>query len=636
MYRIRSASGTEAVYNSLEDFTAAVRRGEVVPEDEIFHSRANRWLDIKSHPHYRSAINWSGPLSAEAIFAPPPPAASPPPKPAPQAPATSVHNAPHPKPQVSEIPAPNRPATVARPQLAADAPPKPQSSPTLHPPQPRPPAKTSELTFVQVDPPAPRPPQTPPQRQNVTVVQVPKPPVAATPPAAPPPAAAKPKGPDFLVMDTGLEHPVRTSNGHRMITGDADMLFDVPVAEPLPPSQAVTVGAPTPPASPPTRATPPAAPPRHVESVTPAHRAPTPAADPVSPRVSATVVAPAASLDIPGPALLESEPLPAIHVSRPRRAPRTGLAIGTGLAVTIAGGALIAFHPWRGPAPTTTDFRKEVAPTQVQGLPPFVGNAETTATVAAAIKPGAPVRSPAVPGVTQADSARPAPSDEVIAARPRLQPDLPAPVTDLNLASDLGTGTTTATATVMSPADLAKHLDAAERQARQDLAARLGVFKAVLNAQRLSGSDGVAQARSAWTAGAEAIRQYRARIARLERAYEDSVLASQRTSHWSPDDMRPWASHESLAEPGETSQMADLMLSQVSEGLGILASLDGSYDIQGGKIKFQNPTDASRYVSIRAWVEQRTQAWSATPEGARPYTIGLILRALGDGFPPVE
>jgi hypothetical protein len=635
MYRIRSASGTEAVYNSLEEFTAAVRRGEVVPEDEIFHSRANRWLDIKSHPHYRSAINWSGPLSAEAIFAPPPAAAPPAPRPAPPAPAASAHNAPHPKPQVSEIPAPSRPATVARPQLAADAPPKPQPSPAAQPPHSRPPAKTSELTFVEVDPPAPRPPQPAPQRQNVTVVQVPKPPVAATPPAAPPPATAKPKAPDFLVMDTGLEHPVRTSNGHRTITGDADMLFDVPLAEPLPPSQAVTVGAPTPPASPPARATPPAAPPQHVESAIPPHRAPTPAADPVPARVSAPVVAPAPSLDIPGPALLDSEPLRTIHVSRPRRAPRTGLAIGAGLAVIIAGGALLVFHPWRGSAPSTTDFRKEVAPTQVQGLPPFVGNAETTATVAAAINPGTPIHSPTV-GVTQADSARPAPSDEVIAARPNLQPDLPAPVGDLNLASDLGTGATTATAAVTSPADLAKHLDAAERQARQDLAARLGLFRAVLSAQRLSGPDGVAQARSAWTTGADAIRQYRARIARLERAYEDSVLASQRTSHWSPDEMRPWASHESLAEPGETSQMADLMLSQVSEGLGILVSLNGSYEIQGGKIKFLNPTDASRYVSIRAWVEQRTQAWTATPEGARPYTIGLILRALGDGFPPVE
>ncbi|HSE68593.1 MAG TPA: hypothetical protein VLB12_16495, partial [Gemmatimonadales bacterium] len=58
MYRIRSSSGEEAVFKTLEEFNAAVRSGIIAAEDEIFHSRANKWLDVKSHPHYRSALGW--------------------------------------------------------------------------------------------------------------------------------------------------------------------------------------------------------------------------------------------------------------------------------------------------------------------------------------------------------------------------------------------------------------------------------------------------------------------------------------------------------------------------------------------------------------------------------------------------
>jgi hypothetical protein len=49
MYRIRSSSGEEAVFKTLEEFNAAVRSGIIAAEDEIFHSRANKWLDVRSH-----------------------------------------------------------------------------------------------------------------------------------------------------------------------------------------------------------------------------------------------------------------------------------------------------------------------------------------------------------------------------------------------------------------------------------------------------------------------------------------------------------------------------------------------------------------------------------------------------------
>jgi len=678
MYRIRSVSGTEAVYNSLEEFTAAVRRGAVTPDDEIFHSRANRWLDVKSHPHYRSAINWSGPLSADAIFAAPP--APPAPKPAAPAAAGPRHGGGlQPPRQVAEIPAAPRPAgaTVLRPQLSATPP----SPPPAAPPK----AKSGDLPFIDLDEPKPAAAPAPARgpaiaRTNATIIEAKKPPVQA-------PAKSDAAASEFLVMDSGLESPARTSNGHRAIVGDADMLFDVPASAPLPTPQAATTVAPaapepvsTTPAPTPApapspasvrepapaiaAAPPPAAPavpgasaaaPSASATAAPGHKAiesrPANAAAPEPPSVAAAnpvrnsgpAVKPASSdLDIPGAPLLDSPGLRVAPVSAPvpangnRRS--IGMLAGAGALVLIVAGGAILWHPWsrtgsaQRPSPKTAP-----AATEVQGLPPFRGTAETTLTAAAAAaRPGVPpvaAQQPA-PAKPAADSGSEARSEEVIAARPSLRAPTEAPTPELDLSADLSTGTTAAS--VATPADLARRLESAEKQAQQDLAARLGNFRSVLSLQRLGTPDGIAAAQNAWSGGADAIRQYRARIARLEQSYEDSVLASQRSQRWSADQMRAWASHQSPAEPGETSQLVDLMLNQVGEGLGLLATLGGDYEIRDGKIRFRNPASASRYLGIRTWVQQRTESWNSVPEGARPQTVSLILRALGEGFPPVE
>ena len=100
--------------------------------------------------------------------------------------------------------------------------------------------------------------------------------------------------------------------------------------------------------------------------------------------------------------------------------------------------------------------------------------------------------------------------------------------------------------------------------------------------------------------------------------------------------MRAWGSRQSLSETAETAQLADLMISQVTEGLELLAALDGKYQIKGDRIIFSNAGSIPRYLSIRTWVDQRMGAWQATPENARPYTLNAILRALGEGFPAAQ
>jgi len=83
MYRIRLASGEEAVYKTVEELAQAVSSGVISPTAEVFHKAGNRWLPINTHPDYRTLVTArsaaitrkSGPHSAP--LAPPATPASP-------------------------------------------------------------------------------------------------------------------------------------------------------------------------------------------------------------------------------------------------------------------------------------------------------------------------------------------------------------------------------------------------------------------------------------------------------------------------------------------------------------------------------------------------------------------------------
>ncbi len=691
MYRIRSASGTEAVYNSLEEFNAAVRRGAVSAEDEIFHTRANRWLDVKSHPHYRSALTWAG--SSEGAVAgvhapartpvPPAPGASRPAQP--QAPQARL---PQPSP---ERPALRPPQTVLRPQLVADTPPAVQSpaavvAPPVAPPVPR---KSKELAFIDLGTPAA--PTT--SQRNATVIEARKAPAA---PAAKPVVASNAPGTEveFLVMDGGIESPVRTSAGHRAMPQDLDLLFDrsldsekdptgrSAVAESAAPIKPRTEESPTPPraqvespAAPreapkqvveapvvetPKLDAPKVAPPkleaRSVEAPKPAapkvevpRSAPSPVVaekPPVPP--APTMKAPESpireDLSIPGGPLLANPtatvaPAPAATLTDSAMAvsgsPKPVMA-AAGVAVVVVIAGLLAWKPWQGQSATPVVGTQSTAsrvttgsPAQAAPAPTIPSPAPESSTPTKSVPAGTKPSEAAVK--TDTATAKGSDNEILAAARPNFRADAVVPSADLGLGNDIDVAG--ASRSMAAPSELTRRLEAAERQAQQDLAAKLGGFRGLLAANHLASSDGVSAARNAWSSGAESIRQYRAKIARLESAYQDSVLTSQRSQRWSSEEMRVWAGHQSAAEPVETSQLADLMFSQVNEGLDILAALQGQYDIKGSNITFKNPASGTRYTSIRTWVEQRTQAWAATPESARPHSVAAILRALGDGFP---
>lgn len=665
MYRIRSATGTEAVYNSLEEFHEAVRHGQVAPEDEIFHSRANRWLDVKSHPHYRSVIGWLG--NGDSATAPPPALT-------PVAPVRGV-SSPPPAPR----PAPQQ--TVMRPQLMADSPAPKAAAPTPAPAAP--PRKSKELAFIdlgdtQTD-----------SRRHATVMQVQKAPVAT---ATTKPGPVAPQGTElqFLVMDGGIESPVRNSSGHRTVPEDLDLLFEAEAAAPAQPAASTAA----PPKAQPAKAAVAHAPAPKVEAPkveaakveapkAQALKVEAPKADApkveapkveaprvVAPKVEAPKVQPPVvaapkpepakvsaprpevissaaplDLDIPEPALM-TEPLPAAAPHPvPDRASslRMGMLVGAGAFIVVLGVAVAAWKPWSRdggltsgtPAATTTGAESVPGNPTAAGSIANSGANTSTEGGARTAAFGAPAglnraTDPVLPPKT--DSVEP--EEEVIAARPAFRPTMDVSTAGLSVGTDLPAAASAAKG--IAPSELARRLTHAERETQQELVAKLGGFRALLAPERIGTADGAARARAAWIAGGDAIRQYRSRIARLAQAYEDSVLTSQRSQRWPADEMRAWGSRQSLSETAETAQLADLMISQVNEGLELLAALDGKYQIKGGRMIFDNSGSIPRYLSIRTWVDQRMGVWQATPENARPYTLNAILRALGDGFPAAQ
>lgn len=520
MYRIRSASGIETSFASLDEFTAAVQRGGVSSSDQIYHSRADRWLDIKSHPHYRLAMQ-------DAQSTNPPP----------------VHQA---------EPSPGRTQVMAKPRLQREAAP-----------------------------------------------------------------ALVEDG--FMVMSTGLDYPMRTAGGSRATVGTPE-----PQAAPKPRDVVRVMPRVTVPAAPPPVAavplvheTAPAAAPIAVELAEP------PAA-PVPPPVTEPAVptSPPSLLVEPGVAPVQ-EVRPAgladgwtsSSPEAPGRGSPKPFLIGGAIAVVLAAVALLLWRPWSGPS---TEWI--AAQTVPQVIAPDTVLQEFAAAVvaAAASQPPEEARPP-----------KPVEPQVLPAVRPDLGTDLSLPAADVGLdaspaASSAGT---------VAPSELARRIAAAEAEARDELRRALGSSTELFTPARLATLDGVRGARAAWAAAGNAIRSYRAAIARLESAYGDSLLQAQRAQRWPSTELRAWNARPSYAEPVETSQISDLMVDQVAEGLDLLASSSGQYQMRNGRIHFTAAGDAARYGVIQSWVSNRRQQWAAIPASTRPETITLLMKALGDGLP---
>ena len=640
MYRIRSSSGEEAVFKTLEEFNAAVRSGIIAAEDEIFHSRANKWLDVRSHPHYRSALGWDEEngnangarhtaqgtakptLSPFGVQTAPLSLSKPAGQHSGQRPAIGTASRPDlgdsqkqpaltssgARPALTQArPALNGPATAPKPaipstpaatatnsSMAADPVPAPQSSqpqaaaPLAAPTEPAPPPKpkkSKELLFLDVEFPKPKP--------------APKP---------------EPAQAEFLIAGDGVDSPTRNSNGHRTINGSTPVeagpgpeLAQDKKASTKPAENGGNVWTPT-------------------LDRTPFSNI---AVQPSVPKPRAHV-----DLDVETPQVEPAQPPAPIH-QRPEKS-KMGLVAGSVGAIALLG--VVAFwRPWASNGSNTTPTTVATAADPAAGKPNGsqlvkTASAQNTPNTG---KPGATAQQNPAAGtdkpVAPVDSGQ---SEQIVAA---VRPDFRSAKLDMS-APNVEVAAITSGGSGVAPSELTRRFGAAAKAAREDLYSKLMAagFIRIFSASRLSSSEGITDAASAWSAGSEAIAQYRTRISRIEKAYDDSVLASQRSGKWPPNELRDWAGRTSYVEPTDLTQASDLMFKQVSELLALLDKQHGQFEVKGGAFAFKDLNAKQEYNAKRIWIAQRMESWSSSPESARPLTVTQILKALGDGLPGVQ
>jgi len=592
MYRIRLASGQEQVYRSIQELTAGVQRGEVNGEAEIYHQRTERWLSIQSHPHYKMAVEGG--------------------------------------------------ATAARPQRLK------LTRPSSPPP----------TTGVRPTPAAQQPGQTDLEELNRLLVLLDPLPTPAqraepAPPPAPPALSLVRKGPAPVPPVSADAQPMF---GTMLRLED---LEPMPKAEPLPPvsetlevirdervvadEEPVAAAAPEP-----------VAPPAPVDEIAPADlglpveiqldEIPVPESDalsdvelelspdflsadaamiPVEPSHALAPAAPAAPAFTPSYAPVEDAPHysqgydvashaePVVH----RRKPMLFVAAAAVIALVV-----YAIMSWKSDG--------------TEGMVTLASATAPPSGLAAAPVTSTPVEPEPIPAkltATPATSRQPPAGENRDSVAPG--PVLPsAPSIDLS-----GSGTEQL---VAGPGQVRKGNGEAAALARSYASAyaalehdfnsqmdRSGLVR-LFSQTQLTTTDGLAGARSALDAASTAIRQYHAREAAIERAYQDSARSLERSGA-SGADLRDWMTHPVLKESQEAAGEGVRLIGQIDAAFALLQSQSGRYRVEGTSIRFDDADAAARYTDLQSWITRRMEHWSGQPASSVPTTLEPLLEGIG-------
>ncbi|MEP6572434.1 MAG: hypothetical protein ABJD11_07045, partial [Gemmatimonadota bacterium] len=334
---------------------------------------------------------------------------------------------------------------------------------------------------------------------------------------------------------------------------------------------------------------------------------------------------------------------------------RSALPMMAGLAAVLAlGVGILVWRPWVLGLSAETGAANE--PVAAVSHPTFAGMASAPpasmqSVAPGAVRPGAPASQiPAssqaagtIPSTPAAPLARPAvlpahpPVETVAADSARSEPIIPSAVkVDLptggvipGMSADIGRSATTGP--TIAPSVLAKHYAAAYADAIDELDGKIDQlgFSKLFQTDHLASESGVSSERHVLSSASSAIRAYRARSTEIEQAYQDTLMQSERRQKSSPDELRAWAAHASQRESQDAVQFTDLMISQVDSLFGLLSAQHGHYSVSGDNITFSDAQAGKQYQALRAWVNQRADAWAGTPESAMPASVKYVLRAIG-------
>jgi hypothetical protein len=142
---------------------------------------------------------------------------------------------------------------------------------------------------------------------------------------------------------------------------------------------------------------------------------------------------------------------------------------------------------------------------------------------------------------------------------------------------------------------------------------------------QLTTNDGLAGARRALDAATSAVRQYHVMEGVIEKAYQDSARALERSG----ESLRDWMTHPSLKESKEAADEGTRLLGQIDAVFALLQAKSGRYQVNGSSIHFDDSDAGARYAELQGWITRRLEHWSGQPTTSVPTTVKPILEGIG-------
>lgn len=574
MYRIRLVSGKEQVYPSIQELTAGVQRGEVTADAQIYHQRSDRWLSIESHPHYRMAVEGGTATRTSRLkFT------------RPSSPTSTPRVLPTPvaqKPDEGDLEELNRLLVLLDPLPTPAQRAEPEPAPAPAPP---------ELTLLRPEPVEAPEASEEPEPVFGTMLRLedlelaPAAEADAAEPADAPAPVIEPVADateEIAPADLGL--PIEIHLDEIPVSAYVEPV-ETELAEAEP--EAVEVESRVEEAA--------------ADEFEPLVVAATPALEPTVERAVVSI-APAHTDEV------ASTPLPMRRL-RPMLFVAAAALIAAVIFAFTSGGddgdqGLVTLASATAPSAAATPAPVSIPPAE-------------SAQAAPAPSVGFPVAAPTTAATAPRDSI---PSAGVLPSAPTI--DLPSAGTEA-----LSASTASARASTGGGAELARGYAASygilerEFSAQMDRAGLVRLFSQT----QLTTNDGLAGARRALDAATSAVRQYHVMEGVIERAYQDSARALERSG----ESLRDWMTHPTLKESKEAADEGARLLGQIDAVFALLQSKAGRYQVTGNTVHFDDADAAARYAELQGWITRRLEHWAGQPTSSVPTTVKPILEGIG-------
>ncbi|MEP7175498.1 MAG: hypothetical protein ABI860_03020 [Gemmatimonadales bacterium] len=165
--------------------------------------------------------------------------------------------------------------------------------------------------------------------------------------------------------------------------------------------------------------------------------------------------------------------------------------------------------------------------------------------------------------------------------------------------------------------------------ARLESGMRVVRLNQLFSTGRLSPGGGVTETRLGLAGAANFVRVYRQQQTAIDRDYQKSFSAAAKQQGWSPDMMRVWHSRTSKQEPATLAALTTSLIDGIDSLLGVLDAQAGTYTLTPNTIKFEDPSAAKAYTSLRERINATVTSAKAAGGQDQPGPMSYLLQAIG-------